>query len=95
MIDRKHDCTHRGHVWLETDGTPYTRHRGRSQASVTVSCKHCPATADLPRHSQFSGTRPPGMPIDTTIPPSFMAALERELANPTPARFQRTDPDQA
>jgi hypothetical protein len=74
-----HSCTHQGHVWLETDGTPYTRTRGRSQASVTVSCKHCSATATLPRHSAFSGPRPAGMPIDTAIPPSFQKVLDVAL----------------
>lgn len=79
MTDRAHSCTHHGHVWLETDGTPYQRIRGRSDASVPVICAHCPATADLPRHSGFSGLRPPGMPIDKTIPPQFKAVLDRAL----------------
>lgn len=78
-----YNCTDHGHVWLETDGTPYTRHRGRSQADLTVtvavSCAHCPLTADLPRYSQFSGKRMPGQPIDRTIPPQFKEVLARAL----------------
>ena len=75
-----HDCAHRGHVWLETDGTPYQRLRGRSDASVPVTCKFCPLTASLPRHSQYSGKRPPGMPISTAIPPAFQKVVDRALA---------------
>lgn len=72
-----HTCLDHGHVWLETDGTPYTRHRGRLDADVSVVCKHCGMTSTLPRSSGFSGARKLGQPIDLTIPPQFMAVLNR------------------
>jgi hypothetical protein len=50
-------CIDHGHVWLETDGTPYTRHRGRTQASVAVTCSYCPATAELETFAK--NTAPP------------------------------------
>ena len=75
-----HSCTDHGHVWLETDGTPYQRLRGRSDASVSVTCKFCPLTARLPRHSQYSGKRPPGMPVNTEVPPAFQKVVARALA---------------
>jgi hypothetical protein len=53
-------CIDLGHVWLETDGTPYTRHRGRTQAGVAVTCQYCPITASLPAFSKH--TAPPQIP---------------------------------
>lgn len=57
MTDRAHSCTDHGHVWLETDGTPYARHRGRTQASVAVICQYCLLERDLPGFAQH--TAPP------------------------------------
>lgn len=89
-----HDCQHHGHVWLETDGTPYTRHRGRLAADVSVVCQYCPSTATLPRFAGFSGRRAAGEPVDTAIPPSIAAIVDRALEaeahrNGTPAPKKR------
>lgn len=83
-----HDCTHLGHVWKETDGATYSRHRGRTQADVAVVCRHCPATATLKGRAQFSGARK-GQPVDHTIPPAFKQVLDRALQEepkPVPVR---------
>lgn len=77
-VPAPHNCIYHGHVWLETDGTPYTRHRGRSQADVAVICRYCETPAMLPGGSQFSGERH-GQPIDHTIPPAFKKVLKRAL----------------
>jgi hypothetical protein len=43
-----HDCKHRGHIWLEADGTLFARTRDLSQREpIAVLCRHCPATATL------------------------------------------------
>lgn len=75
---QQHDCTHHGHVWLETDGTPYTRHRGRTQADVPVGCEFCPAIRSLPAFSQH--TAPPSQPL---------LKRERHFAHTTPKKRTR------
>ncbi len=70
-----HDCAHAGHVWLEADGQPYRRHRGRKEANVSCTCQHCGLTAELPAHGAF--TAPPGPhPVDHRIPAPFMKVLD-------------------
>lgn len=80
MVRVLHDCTHHGHVWLETDGTPYTRHRGRNHATVSVTCTHCHATATLKTHGAFTASKGPHT-IDSTIPAPFMKVVDRALIN--------------
>lgn len=73
-----HDCAQQGHVWLEANGQPYRRHRGRKEASVTCACQHCGLPAELPGYGAF--TAPPGPhPVDHTIPAPFMAVLDRAV----------------
>lgn len=57
MTPKPHSCHDHGHVWLETDGTPYTRHRGRTQANVDVACQYCPAIRSAPTFAAH--TAPP------------------------------------
>ncbi len=60
-------CLDLGHVWLETDGTPYTRHRGRTQASVAVTCQFCEKTAELPMYAKHTAPpQPPLRPVPKT-----------------------------
>jgi hypothetical protein len=53
-------CIDLGHVWLETDGSHYTRHRGRTPADVAVTCQYCPATAVLPAFAKNTAPPLPG-----------------------------------
>lgn len=50
-------CLDLGHVWLETDGSHYTRHRGRTPANVPVICRYCLTETTLPGFSPH--TAPP------------------------------------
>lgn len=62
-----YNCVERGHVWLETDGTPYTRHRGRNQANVPVVCRHCFAVTELEataRHTAPPQVMPPAVVVE-------------------------------
>ena len=85
-----HDCAHAGHVWIEADGQPYRRHRGRKEGSVvSCTCEHCGTTKDLPGHGAF--TAPPGPhPVDHQIPAPFMTVLDRAVA----AAPKDTGPDE-
>lgn len=73
------DCTGPGHLWRTADGKPYARVRGQSSDTVPVTCAHCPATTELPKHSGFSGSRG-ARPVDHSIPPQFKQVLDRALA---------------
>lgn len=73
------DCNGPGHLWRTADGKPYARVRGQSSDTVPVTCAHCAATTELPKHSGFSGSRV-GRPVDHTIPPQFKQVLDRALA---------------
>lgn len=73
-------CPDLGHVWLSTDGTPYSRIRGRKSADVPVICQYCSSEAVMPGTSQFSGKRG-AQPVDLTIPPQFKTVLDRALAD--------------
>lgn len=42
-----HSCLHNGHVWLEADGSLYSRHRNR-QGTVPAACLYCDVVQDLP-----------------------------------------------
>jgi len=48
MTTATHDCAHRGHIWLEEDGSVFNRRRivGNDKL-IPVHCKHCDATATL------------------------------------------------
>jgi hypothetical protein len=78
MTKPAHSCLHHGHVWLEANGTPYTRHRGRSQASVTVACQYCPATATLPAIAKH--TAPPQQPPHPAVSGKALAAIQSRIA---------------
>ena len=45
-------CDEHGHIWIEADGSRYTRHRDRTPGLVRVTCAHCPATAELQRFAR-------------------------------------------
>jgi hypothetical protein len=79
-----YDCTQRGHVWLEANGQPYTRHRGQGNETVDVSCAHCLQSAAVARYSGYSGNRKPGQPIDKTVPPQFQRVMDRALTETPP-----------
>lgn len=75
-----HDCAHQGHVWLEENGQPFVRHRGRPKDSViAVKCKHCPSTAKVSGYAAF--VPPPGPhTVDHQIPAPFKTVLDRAVA---------------
>lgn len=81
-------CTDdRGHVWLETDGTPYTRHRGRTQATVAVICQYCLTDAELPAFAQHTAPpqqMPARIPIENgDLRATLAARLDASRAVPT------------
>lgn len=62
-------CLDLGHVWLETDGSHYTRHRGRTPADVAVTCAHCGVTSSLPAFSRHTAP-PQSLPTAGPVPKS-------------------------
>lgn len=47
MTGKAWDCTHKGHVWLEEDGSVFNRPRDLTKREpIPVHCRYCEATAE-------------------------------------------------
>ena len=57
MTDRVHSCHDQGHIWMEADGSLYTRHRHRT-GTITVSCLYCDQSAELPAYGKETSPFP-------------------------------------
>lgn len=75
------DCSQKGHVWLEADGTPFVRHRGRAGGPVEVTCQHCLTTVEMEGRGAFTSKPGANLPPDATIPPQFQKVVDRALAD--------------
>lgn len=57
MASKPHSCLHNGHIWLEEDGSLYTRHRHRT-GTITVQCLYCDQPAELPAYGKETSPFP-------------------------------------